>query len=411
MHRVFEPGNRPVGELSSARGWSSNRGMVKSELTEVSAIVPMRQVSWVWMTLICCVLGNAVGGVSAFGAEVPKVTVVATPESGKPIVAKIDAQGILHLAMDTAHGPRYARSDDGGRHFSKPIPILDSSPRPQGLEFSVWDLVVGPQGHVHVALHNNAWKLKLPKEEWGFFYARLAPGANEFSPVRNINKTPSEGFSLAADAKGNLTACWLADKLYANVSHDHGESFGPTQEISTELDPCNCCTTAATYGADGRLAILYREETDNNRDMFLVLWDQDHGKVTRQPVSTVSWKIDQCPMTYYSVVPDGDGYLAAWPTQKTIYFARLNKEGIMMSRAETKTVGQTGMRTGMLALPGAQGTTLVVWNHDDHLGWQCYDSQSRPLGPVGSKKINGKGAAAVVNRDGTWVVFADSAGP
>jgi hypothetical protein len=35
--------------------------------------------------------------------------------------------------------------------------------------------------------------------------------------------------------------------------------------ISSSLGPGDCCTTAAAYGADGRLAVLYREETDNER--------------------------------------------------------------------------------------------------------------------------------------------------
>ena len=41
----------------------------------------------------------------------------------------------------------------------------------------------------------------LPDDEWAFYYACLEPGAKAFSPVRNINKKPSEGFSLAADDK------------------------------------------------------------------------------------------------------------------------------------------------------------------------------------------------------------------
>ena len=96
-------------------------------------------------------------------------------------------------------------------------------------------MAVGKGGRVHVAMGTNAWKLKLPQEEWGFFYASLDPGASAFSPVRNINKKPSEGFSLAADDKGNVTACWLSDKLYANVSHDNGETFGPSSKSTRAL--------------------------------------------------------------------------------------------------------------------------------------------------------------------------------
>ena len=144
-------------------------------------------------------------------------------------------------------------------------------------------------GQVHVSLGTNAWKLKLPQEEWGFYFATLQPGAKEFLPVRNINRKPSEGFSLAADDRGRVTACWLCDKLFANVSRDHGKTFAPFVEINKSYDPCNCCTTSAVFGADGKLAILYREETNNERDMFLVLWDQEKNESSRTRVSTILW--------------------------------------------------------------------------------------------------------------------------
>ena len=213
------------------------------------------------------------------------------------------------------------------RRSARPSRSLSGGSRTAGLEYSAWDMAVGKGGRVHVAMGTNAWKLKLPQEEWGFFYASLDPGASAFSPVRNINRKPSEGFSLAADEKGNVTACWLSDKLYANVSHDNGETFAPYVEIDPRYNPCNCCTTSAAYGEDGRLAVLYREETNNERDMYLVLWDQDAGQMTRTRVSRTPWKIDACPMTYYTISRERGGFVAVWPTKGQIYFARLDGEG------------------------------------------------------------------------------------
>src|SRR5262249_57102013 len=152
-------------------------------------------------------------------------------------------------------------------------------------------------------------------EEWCSVTRSLDPGSPVLSPVRNIIRKLSEGFSLAADEKGNVTACWLSDRLYANVSHDNGETFAPFVELDPRYNPCNCCTTSAAYGEDGRLAVLYREETDNNRDMYLVLWDQERGRMSRKPVSRTPWKIDACPMTYYTISPARGGYLAVWPTR------------------------------------------------------------------------------------------------
>ena len=239
------------------------------------------------------------------------------------------------------------RGDSGGERGSQTA----------GLEYTAWDMAVGKGGRVHVAMGTNAWKLKLPQEEWGYFYASLDPGSSAFSPVRNINKKPSEGFSLAADEKGNVTACWLSDKLYANVSHDNGETFAPSVELDRHYNPCNCCTTSAAYGEDGRLAVLYREETNNERDMYLVLWDQDRDRCRGSGSAARRGRSTRCPMTYYSISRGRGGFVAAWPTKGQIYFARMDGEGDPLPPAEIETPGRSGMRTGMLAL------TRPRWKH------------------------------------------------
>jgi hypothetical protein len=334
-----------------------------------------------------------------------RVTTVAVPDGGKPVVARTDDAGTVHLLFDSADGPKYARSTDGGVTFSAAIPVVNGGSQPKGLEYSAWDMAVGKGGRVHVAMGTNAWKLKLPEEEWGYFYAKLDPGSSAFSPVRNINKKPSEGFSLAADDKGNVTACWLSDKLYASVSRDNGETFAPFVELDPRYNPCNCCTTSAAYGEDGRLAVLYREETNNDRDMYLVLWDQGRGETTRKRVGRTPWKIDGCPMTYYAVARARGGFVAAWPTKGEIYFARLDGKGESLMPAEIKTPGRSGMRTGILALSAPDGGTLVAWKKDDQLGWQFYDADGRPSGAPGAAKSPGNGAAGVVGKDGRFILY------
>lgn len=338
-------------------------------------------------------------------AAASKVTTVPVPSGSQAMAAKTDAQGTIHLVMDTANGPHYAKSKDNGKTLSRPIPLLDQASRKPGLEFITWDMAVTPEGAVHVVMGNNAWKLKLPQEEWGFFYTRLLPEESSFSPVNNINHKPSEGFSLAVSEKGVVTAVWMADKLFANVSQDGGNSFAPAVEIDPVLNPCNCCTTSSTYGADGRLAILYREETNNERDMYLALWDQEQNKVTKTRVSTTPWKIDACPMTYYSVNRSGDGYVAAWPTKGQVYFARLDANGVPKTPKEIRTPGASGMRSGVLTIAATKGSTLVAWKKDEQLGWQLYDDRGRPSGSPSSARSAGKGAAGVLAKNGDFVLF------
>jgi len=334
-----------------------------------------------------------------------KVTTVPVPGRGQPVVAKTDAAGTIHLLYESKDGPKYARSTDGGQTFDLAIPVVVGGPQKAGLEYSAWDMAVGKGGRIHVAMGTNAWKLKLPEAEWGFYYASLDPASAAFAPVRNINRKPSEGFSLAADNKGKVTACWLSDKLYANVSHDNGESFAPFVELDTRFNPCNCCTTSAAYGEDGRLAVLYREETNNERDMYLVLWDQDRGEMSRKRVSSTLWNVDACPMSYYTISRERDGFLAVWPTRGEIYFARLDAKGGPSYPAEIKTSGTSGMRTGMLALSAPDGNTLVAWKKDDQIGWQLYGVGGRPVGKPGSAKSSGNGVAGVVNKDGCFILF------
>jgi hypothetical protein len=334
-----------------------------------------------------------------------KVMTVRVPGDGKPVAARIDKEGAIHLLFDFADGPRYAKSIDNGATFGPAIAVVAGGPPQAGLEYSASDMAVGKGGRVHVAMSTNAWKLKLPHEDWGFFYASVDPGASAFSAVRNINKKPSEGFSLAADDKGKVTACWLSDKLYANVSHDGGETFEPYVEIDPSYDPCNCCTTSAAYGGDGRLAVLYREETGNERDMYLILCDQDRGRRERKRVGRTRWKINECPMTYYTVTPDRGGYSAVWPTKGQIYLARLDGRGDPSGQDEIQTPGRSGMRTGVLGLTALDGSTLVAWTKDGQIGWQLYDVEGRPTGSPGSAKSRGNGVAGVVGKDGRFILF------
>jgi len=338
------------------------------------------------------------------GAD-PKVQIVSVPTGGRAMSAKLDSKGDVHLVYDTPQGPHYLCYDPAQAKFlNAPIPLVDSASRKPDLEFITWDMAVAADGTVHVILGNNAWKLKLPKDEWGAFYTRRLPSEKRFTPLKNINRKPSEGFSLAVHESGVVTAVWMADKLYANVSHDGGNLFGETIEIDPQLNPCNCCTTSSVYGADRRLAILYREETSNERDMYLALWDQKSNTVTKKRVSTVLWKIDSCPMTYYSLVRNGEGYLAAWPTRGEIYFAKLDASGSMIESNETRTSGRIGMRSGILPIAINDRDTVVVWKRDNQLLWKMYDRLGQP-GPEGSEKSEGTGVAAVRTPEGPILLF------
>ena len=340
------------------------------------------------------------------GAATDRVRAIRIPQAGQMMNAGAGQDGAIHLLGEGPDGPQYLKSVDGGATFGAPLAIVNAAARKPGLKFSIWDLAVGGDGRVHAALGTNAWQLKLPKEEWGFYHASLAPGAKSFTPVRNINRKPSEGFSIAAGAGGTIAATFLSGRIFTMLSRDGGTTFSGAAEPDAAWNPCKCCTTSTAFGADGRLALLYREETDNERDMWLALCDPIRGgKPVRTRISATPWKMAACPMTYFTVVPNGTGYVAAWPTKGEIYFARLDKDGAVLPPGEIRTPGTNGMRTGVLALAAADGATLIAWKNNGTLGWQLYDAKGRPQGNPGSEPSAGSGAAGVVLADGKFLLF------
>ena len=116
--------------------------------------------------------------------------------------------------------------------------------------------------------------------------------------------------------------------------------------------------------------------------------------MTRTRVSRTPWKIDGCPMTYYTITRERGGFVAAWPTKGQIYFARLDGQGDPSPPAEIKTPGRSGMRTGMLALSAPDGSTLVAWKKDDQTGWQLYDAEGRPSGAPGRRRVRAMASPA-----------------
>jgi hypothetical protein len=332
-----------------------------------------------------------------------RVTTSATPNNGQPMHAVCTADGAIHLLYEENNQPFYVKSIDNGATFGAAIPLVDEASKKSGLEFNVWDMAAGQNGQVYAVLGNNAWKLKLPKTEWGLFFTTIEPNAKQAAPLRNINHEPSEGFSIASDGKGNVALFWLKGKVFYSLSRDGGKNFSPGAELNPSYNPCPCCTTAATYGLDGKLACIYREQTNEERDIYMVLLTAT-GQQTRQKVSTTPWKVNSCPMTYFNVSPAKDGFTAAWPTKGEIYFARFGNDGKIVSPGEIKTVGRSGMRCGIVTLNAPSGDTLVAWNSDGKLGWEIVDTKGM-AGERGTSETRGKGVAAVVTKDGSFIVF------
>jgi hypothetical protein len=131
----------------------------------------------------------------------------------------------MHLIYNSGDMPYYVKSSDGGGSFSPFIAVVNKASRKPGLVFSGMSMAVGKRNTLYVAMITNNWQTKLPDVPDGLIYSTLAPGAKAFTPVRSLNRLPSEGFSLAADGDGDVAATWLAGRLFANFSRDGGKNL------------------------------------------------------------------------------------------------------------------------------------------------------------------------------------------
>jgi hypothetical protein len=333
----------------------------------------------------------------------PEVRVVEIPGGGGVPDAETGADGTIHLVWVKADDVWYAKSADDGRTFSEPLRV-NSEPgtaHPPNM-FRGPDVAVGRDGMVHVIWYNNAFQRKRPKEEWGVNYARLETKTSAFTPTRNLNHLPSDGFSLAANERGQVAVIYMTGKVNLLTSRDDGETFAAPREIA-EADPCECCASRAVFGASGSLFMFYRDKAENVRDMFVITDAPTAKDFTRNRLSTKPWQIAGCPMTGESLTRAGNGFVAAWETKGQVSFARLDASGKVSGTPEIEVAPRGKFP---IALENGASTVCVSWKEGTQLRWRLFDRDNRPLGELGSAPApSGDRHAGVVTRAGDFVLF------
>jgi hypothetical protein len=234
------------------------------------------------------------------------------------------------------------------------------------------------------------------KAEGGVRYARLIGG--KFEAERNLNKRPSDSFSLAVDGK-NVAVISTARGAWVSQSSDGGATFAEPRQIEI-ADNCECCATRVIFN-EGALALAYRTKADNQRDMFLAVlrdgkWSQDRGSGT-------PWKIQACPMTgtFLSQLRGG-GTLMAVETKGAISWSEFGADGKKAS--ETLVNGARGKYP--IALRDATGATCVSWKDGNALRWQLYRADGSADGNIAEHPATvGSRHAGVVRKGGGFLLI------
>ncbi len=370
----------------------------------------------------------AIFGGAAAKIAPPAVSLIRVPAGGiQPEVELSD--GVVHLLYfsgEAEHGDlNYVRSRDYGRTFSAPLRV-NSSP---GTAIAVGairgaQLTVGRNGRVHVAWNGSDVAQPRKDKEPPMLYARLNDAGTGFEPERNLITSAwglNGGGTLASDKQGNVYVFWHAPpagisaneanrRVWMAKSSDDGKTFAPeTIAFDSPTGVCGCCGMHAYAGSDGVLRVLFRTAFETvHRDMYL-LTSRDHGR-SFQAANVSKWNIGACVMSSEAFAQAKDVTLAAWETEKQVYFGKVAGDSVPQpigapGKGENRKYPALAMNSrGETLLAWTEGT---AWKKGGSLHWQTYDQDLKPASDPGNSEGSPVWSfpAAFARPDGGFVVL------
>lgn len=283
-------------------------------------------------------------------------------------------------------------------------------------------IALGANGRIHVAWIGSGTALpRGASNSAPVLYARLNNAGTAFEPQQKVNESSwgADGGTLAADSMNNVYVFWHAQppggkgentrRVWMARSSDGGRSFAKETAVNDETTGvCGCCGMRAFAGADGTLRVLFRSATETvHRDMYLLTSKDRGSSFEAQKLS--EWNIGACVMSTEAFAQGPGGILAAWESEKQVYFDR-------MKAGAPAAIGApgTGVNRKYPALAvNSRGETLFAWTENmawkkgGSLAWQVYDRNLTPQGRAG--KTEGVPAwsllAAFAKPDGSFAVM------
>jgi len=352
--------------------------------------------SWliVLLAVACCDAGEI--------GKASKVILTRVPNGGIQPQVALDSKGVVHMVYyvgDPGKGDLYyVLSQDGGSTFSRAVRV-NSKPGSAVAAGNIRGahIALGRNGRVHVAWNGSHASGPVgPPGREPMLYTRLNDAPTAFEPERNLIQVAhglDGGGAVAADAAGNVYVVWHAPapgtegeanrKVWIARSNDDGKTFErerPVWERATGA--CSCCGLNAFTDDRGTLYVLYRSATEVvNRDMYL-LTSRDRCQ-TFEGSDISRWNVGYCVMSSESFAQSRAGVLAAWETEKQVYFSKVDPRtgkasppaAAPSSTDNRKHPVVTGNNRGELLLAWTEG---MGWKKGGTLAWQVYDESGKP---------------------------------
>jgi len=277
-------------------------------------------------------------------------------------------------------------------------------------------LAVAPDGTLHVA-----WFGHKPQ---GIWYARSNDGGRTFTKEQNVldKDSPCEGATIAVNAEGHVLVAWMDGRLkpdsrtqvssavFTAVSLDGGRTFSQHAPISprSEDRACACCEPAVA-AAGREWLLLFRGALDNIRDMRLYRRSADSAAWSGSTVSPDNWKYPACPMAGGMIAASMDDKQLAvvWRSRESLYLTISRAgSGEFAERLELTERGAAGHHPTVAF--GSDGAVLVAWYANGGIQWKAIDPKSRQTTAHGTIKGAAPHRPAIVPRagGGFWIIHS-----
>ena len=233
--------------------------------------------------------------------------------------------GVIYLTFAAGDVVSVVRSTDAGATFTTPVPLPAAGA-----------LSLGKRRGPRVAATAQAVVVAAIAGAKGggadgnlVVYRSTDHGRTWAAPVV-VNDVPGsarEGMhGLAATDAGLIVVAWLdlrekGTRIYAARSTDHGATWSADTLVyaAPSGSVCECCHPSVAIGPDGRVAIMFRNQIDGHRDLY-VIESRDgvrFGPAVKQ--GRGSWTLEACPMDGGALAAGTASTDAVWRREATLY--------------------------------------------------------------------------------------------
>lgn len=247
-----------------------------------------------------------------------------------------------------------ASFDENTHKFTTPILI----PLPQNAvlhEEGMPKVAIKGDGSI-VVVYETSLPTKSNKWAGGICFVQSSNQGKTWSQPRFIHSdTAANGVhsfaSIARLGNGEIGACWL-DESQDKQNNGRPIKFASTKgdkgfqnEILIDPSACECCRTAVSSSADGKISVVYRGLSNASVRDITVSKSTDDGKSFGRPISFShdNWMVNGCPHNGPGTISTDKATYAVWYTggsQKGVFYGELDNNNHMTLKKQISADGR-----------------------------------------------------------------------